>query len=191
MIPDMEGVENPNPTGDADSGVNMDGEAKHNVEGDGDTTGAAADPNQSREDILSQLVKLHAESLKELEAFAQSIGPRLAGVEGVTAMIPDIQGQLGQLEAQVDELTPPTPLQAMAKIVDSSGGMTPEEWWNKYFADHGQKARLAGSPYYPKQKGDEKTPAPGEKVEYVMKPSDLPDLTPEQANNSFNAQRSY
>lgn len=186
MIPNMDTVEDPNaaPAGAA-GGVDMDGDPAHNVSGNDMPAGeAGADPNASREDILSQLIKLHSDKLKDLEAFAQSMEARVGGVEQLAQAVPEMAAHVGQLEAQVEELTPPTPLEAMRDIPQMLGGETTEDWWNKYWNDKNQNKQLSSSPYYPQQKGDQPQGAP-QKVEYVMKASELPDLTPDQAATSF------
>lgn len=189
MIPNMDGVEKPG----GEETVDMEGDAKNDVNADGKPA-AEADPNESREDILSQLIQLHSTKLKELESFAQEMGTRLGSIEpAIAEVLPTLQAGLGQVQAQVDELTPPTPLQAMEKMVDVSGGVTPEQWWNNYWKEKNQNHSLPSSPYYPRQKGDEPiagaAPAQDGKSPqapvYYMKAEDLPDLNPEQAKNSF------
>lgn len=194
MIPDMGAVENPDgatpPTGDE---IDMEGDPKNSLNS-GDKPEGESDPNESREDVISQLIQLHSDKLKSLEDFANQMADRAQGYDTVVNTIPEVQAKLGQLEAQVEELTPDTPLQAMANVPNDLGGTTPEDWWNSYWADKNQNKQLSSSPYYPQQKGDQKqaaqttgaaAPKGEEGATYYMKASDLPDLSQDEAKNSF------
>ncbi len=196
LIPSMDGVEDPNAVPAAD-GVDMEGSAET-----AEATAGADDPNETREDVISQLIQIHSDKLKGIEAFMQQMGIRTADYDAAVSAIPEVQAKVGQLEAQVEELTPDTPLQAMANVPSDLGGTTPEDWWNSYWADKNQNKQLASSPYYPQQKGDMRQQgqqaagaAPGKEGQqpavYYMKASDLPDLNQEQAKDSFAPKTSY
>lgn len=200
MIPNMDDVENPDAT-PTDSGneVSMEGDPKNSLDGT-DKPEVDSDPNESREDILSQLIQLHADKLQGLEDFATQMLQRAQGYDATVEAIPEITAKISQIIAQVDELTPDTPLQAMAGVPEELGGTTPEDWWNSYWANKNQSKQLSSSPYYPQQKGDRnpleqmgQKPAntQAEKPVYYMKASDLPDLGIDQAKDSFAPKMSY
>jgi len=203
MIPDMDAVDVPVDAPATGEEISMDGNPKDSLNGEG-AAEATAGPDESREDILSQLIQLHSDKLKSLEEFAASMNAKASSIESVVHVMPEVQAQIGQLAAQVEELTPDTPLQAMANVPKDLGGTTPEDWWNSYWADKNQNKQLSSSPYYPQQKGDQRqpidgtagagpdgTPKDGGNATYYMKASDLPDLSVDQAKNSFLPKQSY
>ena len=197
MIPDMDGLENPDASAPAEGEVDMVGKES--------SAASADDPNESREDIISQLIQLHSDKLKGLEEFAMQMSQRAQGYDAAAASLPEVEAKIGQLEAQVEELTPDTPLQAMANVPSDLGGTTPEDWWNSYWAEKNQNKQLSSSPYYPQQKGDLRQQAQaapvgspdasggkeGQQPVYYMKASELPDLNQDQAKDSFAPKTSY
>ena len=202
MIPDMGAVDVPVDAPATGEEVSMDGDPKNSLNGEG---AADAGADESREDILSQLMQLHSDKIKSLEEFADSMNTKASSIDFVIQSMPEVQAKLGQLGAQIEELTPDTPLQAMANVPKELGGTTPEDWWNSYWADKNQNKQLSSSPYYPQQKGDqrqligtpiaganaESTPKEGENATYYMKASDLPELSVDQAKASFLPKQSY
>lgn len=109
--------------------------------------------NQTFDDTVSDLLKVHSSKIDNLTKYINDSVKILQVLSQKTDDIESNFNEMGdrvnQLSSQVDNLTPPTPLESLNQMVkNTTGGQSIEDYWNEYFKKHGRPDMVSGSIYY-------------------------------------------
>jgi hypothetical protein len=135
MVPNVDGVEAPSPVSTPTP----------------DPTAEDSGPEESEDDIVQKILKIHSVKLDTLEGFIDLVGDKMKEVDEKVAEIENIKLDVDNLRAKVKSLTPPTPLESGNMMIDISGGERIEDFWNQWLAKNGHDEQMGQNPYYPKE----------------------------------------
>jgi hypothetical protein len=131
----------------------------------------------SVEDILTKIVKIHSDKIEGIVGYLDHLNDFLNKMEEKTGEIEQMKGDMASIASKVKDLTPPTPLESLNKMVKISGGESIEDYWNKKMVEKGRDERLDQNPYYPTEKNQE-----GEIIANLDK---MPKLSDDKIKDSF------
>jgi hypothetical protein len=109
--------------------------------------------NQGFEDTASDLLKIHSSKIDNLTQYINDSVKILQVLnqktDEITTNVDQMNGKVGELSQRVDKLTPPTPLESLNQMINTTtGAQSIEDYWNEYFAKHGRTDLVNGSLYY-------------------------------------------
>lgn len=109
--------------------------------------------NQTFEDTASDLLKIHASKIDNLTGYINDSVKILQVLnqktDEITSNINNINSKYNELTQKVEKLTPPTPLESLNQMIQTTtGAQSIENYWNEYFAKHGRTDLVNGSIYY-------------------------------------------
>jgi hypothetical protein len=129
------------------------------------------------EDILTKIVKIHSDKIEGITDYLEHLNSFIGQMEAKVSEIDQLKGDMASVATKVKELTPPTPLESLNKMVKISGGESIEDYWNKKMIEKGRDERLDQNPYYPTEKNQE-----GEIIANLDK---MPKLSDDKIRDSF------
>ena len=111
------------------------------------------DDNQTFEDTASDLLKIHSSKIDSLTQYINDSVEILKVLnqktDEINATVDGMGNKIEQLNTQVENLTPPTPLESLNQMVkNTTGAQSIEDYWNEYFKKHGRTDMVNGSLYY-------------------------------------------
>ena len=109
--------------------------------------------NQGFEDTATDLLKIHASKIDNLTQYINDSVKILQVLsqktDDISANVDEMGNKIEQLNSQVENLTPPTPLESLNQMVkNTTGAQSIEDYWNEYFRKHGRTDMVNGSLYY-------------------------------------------
>jgi hypothetical protein len=110
---------------------------------------------EKEEDIIEDILKMHASRLDDIEKFIESVDAQLDRINNQLTSVEDIKAATASLQVKVKKLTPPTPLESGNMMIAMSNGIRIEDQWNQWLAKNGYDQRLEQNPYYPKEENKE------------------------------------
>jgi hypothetical protein len=135
------------------------------------------DDGEDVEDILTKIVKIHSDKIEGITDYLDHLNNFIGQMEAKVSEIDQLKGDMASVATKVKELTPPTPLESLNKMVKISGGESIEDYWNKKMMEKGRDERLDQNPYYPAEKNQE-----GEIIANLDK---MPKLSDDKIKDSF------
>lgn len=105
------------------------------------------DKLEKKTDILKDLAQNHTEKIDSILHYLENMTFEIEGIKQKEQELDNLKNHVGQLEKQVDFLTPPTPEESLQKMVRISGGQTIDQYWTDYMAKNG-KTVSGKIPYY-------------------------------------------
>jgi hypothetical protein len=135
------------------------------------------DDTEDVEDILTKIVKIHSDKIEGITDYLDHLNSFIGQMEAKVSEIDQLKGDMASVATKVKELTPPTPLESLNKMVKISGGESIEDYWNKKMMEKGRDERLDQNPYYPTEKNQE-----GEIIANLDK---MPKLSDDKIKDSF------
>jgi hypothetical protein len=106
-----------------------------------------ADKVEQKTDILKDLAQNHTEKIDAILQYIEGINQEIGIMKQKDQEIDMLKSHVGELEKQVDMLTPPTPEESLEKMVRISGGQTIDQYWANYLAKQGKSVN-GKMPYY-------------------------------------------
>jgi hypothetical protein len=115
--------------------------------------------NQGFEDTATDLLKIHASKIDNLTQYINDSVKILQVLsqktDEIATNVDEMGNKIQELNTQVDNLTPPTPLESLNQMVkNTTGAQSIEDYWNDYFRKHGRTDMVNGSLYYSNQQFD-------------------------------------
>lgn len=109
--------------------------------------------NQGFEDTAADLLKIHSSKIDNLTQYindsVQILQALSQKTDEIATNVDEMGNKIGQLNQQVDILTPPTPLESLNQMVkNTTGAQSIEDYWNEYFRKHGRTDMINNSIYY-------------------------------------------
>ncbi len=138
---------------------------------------AKSEEELAKEDDLERvktIQDIQTSKIEELEAFLTAITPEIESLKQRTQDVDAMKDNIEILHQQVKEITPYTPEESLEHMAAISGGISVQDYWNKYIDDN-----------EPMKKGGESEGGEEEKKEYSVKISDINGVNDTEMKNSF------
>jgi hypothetical protein len=106
--------------------------------------------NETFEDSAVDLLKVHSSKIEKLTDYIKDSVNLLNTISQETSILTNqLNAFKEETNQRLDNLTPPTPLEALNNMVNvTTGAQRIEDYWNEYYQKHGQKNAVNQSLYY-------------------------------------------
>lgn len=102
---------------------------------------------EKKTEILKDLAQNHTDKIDSILDYLENLTIEMNGMKEKDQEIDLLKFNMGNMEKQIDFLTPPTPEESLEKMVRISGGQTIDQYWKEYLAKQG-KTMVGKMPYY-------------------------------------------
>lgn len=85
---------------------------------------------------VKEIQDMQTKKIEELESYIASLNTEIQDIQSKTIDIDNIKANVEVLHQQVDDITPATPEESVAKMAKISGGITIEDYWRNYFNEN-------------------------------------------------------
>ncbi len=117
------------------------------------------DKNDQKLDIITQLTKIQKDNIDDIFSFIEVLKADIDQLKAKSGDIDLLKTDNIILTKQIKQLTPPTPLESLDKMVKISGGLSVDDYWADWLAKQG-KEKTANLPYYQNGVIDQKSTQP-------------------------------
>ncbi len=103
---------------------------------------------EKKTEILKDLAQNHTEKIDSILHYLENMTNEIEVIKQKEQELDVLKGHVGQLEKQVEFLTPPTPEESLDKMIRISGGQSVDNYWKEYLAKNGGRTMSGTLPYY-------------------------------------------
>lgn len=157
-------------------------------ESEGNTTEPIVDVKQEGEpqeddklDIVGELVKIQKQNIDSIFSYLEDVKNEIENINFKVNDIDQLKVDNINLYKKVKDLTPPTPLESLNKMVKLSGGVSLDDYWKEFSEKNGLE-KTGALPYY--QNGVEKKNDPMDFKNEIPKPNK--NYNDREIKDSFN-----
>lgn len=141
----------------------------------------ASEPEDDKLDIVGKLIKIQKQNIDSIFSYLEDIKNDIDVINYKVSDIDQLKVDNINLYKKVKDLTPPTPLESLNKMVKLSGGVSLDDYWDEFSRKNGLE-KTGALPYY--QNGIDKKSEPMDFKNEIPKPNK--NYNDREVKDSFN-----